>query len=104
MAAGEGADQRLGMALDRIAARLALPFAGGDIGIELGVAETLEGDDGRREAVAGNAFGIDERHRRMDAVPPSGKRSDERRVGKECVSSFKSRWSPCHQKKNKTNL
>src|SRR3546814_15350949 len=27
-------------------------------------------------------------------------RSDERRVGKECVSSFRSRWSPFHLKKN----
>src|SRR3546814_13575906 len=24
------------------------------------------------------------------------KRSDERRVGKECVSTCRSRWSPCH--------
>src|SRR3546814_3335836 len=23
-------------------------------------------------------------------------RSEERRVGKECVSTFRSRWSPCH--------
>src|SRR3546814_19105957 len=26
-------------------------------------------------------------------------RSEERRVGKECVSTFKSRWSPDHSKK-----
>src|SRR3546814_1647235 len=26
----------------------------------------------------------------------SGKRSEERRVGKECVSPCRSRWSPCH--------
>src|SRR3546814_11840174 len=26
-------------------------------------------------------------------------RSDERRVGKECVSTFRSRWSPYHYKK-----
>src|SRR3546814_15580388 len=30
-------------------------------------------------------------------------RSEERRVGKECVSTCRSRWSPCNsQKKNKT--
>src|SRR3546814_18580652 len=29
----------------------------------------------------------------------TGHRSEERRVGKECVSTFKSRWSPNHQKK-----
>src|SRR3546814_5203202 len=32
-------------------------------------------------------------HRR--AAPPSG-RSEERRVGKECVSTCRSRWSPYH--------
>src|SRR3546814_14808712 len=28
-------------------------------------------------------------------------RSEERRVGKECVSMCRSRWSPSHSKKNK---
>src|SRR3546814_10956220 len=28
-------------------------------------------------------------------------RSEERRVGKECVSTCRSRWSPSHKKKNK---
>src|SRR3546814_13917929 len=28
-------------------------------------------------------------------------RSEERRVGKECVSTCRSRWSPDHKKKNK---
>src|SRR3546814_15208285 len=28
--------------------------------------------------------------------------SDERRVGKECVSTFRSRWSPSHEKKKKS--
>src|SRR3546814_20004038 len=30
----------------------------------------------------------------------TGKRSEERRVGKECVSTCRSRWSPYHSKKN----
>src|SRR3546814_1015274 len=30
-------------------------------------------------------------------------RSEERRVGKECVSTCRSRWSPYHLKKNKSN-
>src|SRR3546814_18808553 len=30
-------------------------------------------------------------------------RSEERRVGKECVSTFKFRWSPDHSKKKKFN-
>src|SRR3546814_15287521 len=29
-----------------------------------------------------------------------GSRSEERRVGKECVSTCRSRWSPYHSKKN----
>src|SRR3546814_18535174 len=42
---------------------------------------------------------------RFPAVPPaSSVRSEERRVGKECVSTCRSRWSPYHQKKkNRTN-
>src|SRR3546814_14495077 len=28
------------------------------------------------------------------------RRSEERRVGKECVSTVRSRWSPYHKKKN----
>src|SRR3546814_18901935 len=30
-------------------------------------------------------------------------RSEERRVGKECASTCRSRWSPYHYKKKKTN-
>src|SRR3546814_19754005 len=30
-------------------------------------------------------------------------RSEERRVGKECVSTCRSRWSPYHQQKNTQN-
>src|SRR3546814_16402524 len=30
-------------------------------------------------------------------------RSEERRVGKECVSTCRSRWSPYNEKKNNTN-
>src|SRR3546814_13164831 len=34
----------------------------------------------------------------------SGRRSEERRVGKECVSTCRSRWSPYHYKKKKSTL
>src|SRR3546814_19156948 len=34
---------------------------------------------------------------RLQAVP----RSEKRRVGKECVSTCRSRWTPYHEKKNK---
>src|SRR3546814_17976328 len=30
-------------------------------------------------------------------------RSEERRVGKECVRTFRSRWSPYHEKKKQKN-
>src|SRR3546814_18093269 len=33
------------------------------------------------------------------AGPRTSSRSEERRVGKECVSTCRSRWSPCHLKK-----
>src|SRR3546814_11641711 len=39
------------------------------------------------------------------SVLVAAKRSEERRVGKECVSTCRSRWSPYHYKKNqKTTL
>src|SRR3546814_16857475 len=37
-----------------------------------------------------------ERLRRKAFLPDSRKRSEERRVGKECVSTCRSRWSPYH--------
>src|SRR3546814_14876679 len=36
---------------------------------------------------------------RFDNLAPE--RSEERRVGKECVSKCSYRWSPCNKKKNK---
>src|SRR3546814_19404312 len=41
-------------------------------------------------------------HRESFRIPIGGSniRSEERRVGKECVSTCRSRWSPYHQKKN----
>src|SRR3546814_13729550 len=44
-------------------------------------------------------------HRAAERAPagrgaaPDGGRSEERRVGKECVSTCRSRWSPYHYKK-----
>src|SRR3546814_10351043 len=32
----------------------------------------------------------------LDAILAAGERSEERRVGKECVSTCRSRWSPYH--------
>src|SRR3546814_21075002 len=47
----------------------------------------------------------DRRHVAARAFPdefPDRRRSEERRVGKECVSTCRSRWSPYHQKKKQT--
>src|SRR3546814_11146290 len=37
----------------------------------------------------------------VQAGKQKGARSEERRVGKECVSTCRSRWSPYHYKKKK---
>src|SRR3546814_11489420 len=37
-------------------------------------------------------------------IVPAPFRSDERRVGKECVSTCRSRWSPYHEKKKTNHL
>src|SRR3546814_13210135 len=39
----------------------------------------------------------------MKVAQESRGRSDERRVGKECVSTCRSRWSPYHYKKTTTS-
>src|SRR3546814_13350170 len=39
---------------------------------------------------------------RVERETESFGRSEERRVGKECVSTCRSRWSPDHYKKTKT--
>src|SRR3546814_15310537 len=51
-------------------------------------------------AVAGQQAGGAERLGGGLGLAP---RSEERRVGKECVSTFRSRWSPAHEKKKETD-
>src|SRR3546814_12897207 len=48
--------------------------------------------------VSGNSF-TETASTAMDAV----RRSEERRVGKECVSTCRSRWTPYHYKKKNVN-
>src|SRR3546814_16531485 len=61
-------------------------------------------DVGSVEAVEQHDDG--ERRQRVDAPPhgidgaEAGVRSEERRVGKECGSTCRSRWSPYHKKKH----
>src|SRR3546814_13406137 len=42
------------------------------------------------------AYGLDKNENKTIAVYDLGGRSEERRVGKECVSTCRSRWSPYH--------
>src|SRR3546814_15139167 len=42
---------------------------------------------------------LSDARRRRRAAAQHGRRSEERRVGKECVSTCRSRWSPYHYKK-----
>src|SRR3546814_2637394 len=49
------------------------------------------------EQIAGQRIGGDRADR---VVLPATRRSEESRVGKECVSTCSSRWSPNHYKKN----
>src|SRR3546814_14064831 len=43
-------------------------------------------------------------HLFRDCAPDSPNRSEERRVGKECVSTCRSRWSPYHYKKKQQTI
>src|SRR3546814_17171998 len=47
-----------------------------------------------------NASRLSQATRVRSSQPRSAARSEERRVGKECVSTCRSRWSPYHSKKN----
>src|SRR3546814_19086156 len=47
-------------------------------------------------ACVGEAIGLSLPNSNMMPAPYEGHRSEERRVGKECVSTCRSRWSPYH--------
>src|SRR3546814_14219638 len=47
-------------------------------------------------AIWGCELAAGEGRERIYIVEPTGDRSEERRVGKECVSTCRSRWSPYH--------
>src|SRR3546814_20473280 len=47
------------------------------------------------------SMSIGRRDAEKQGYPPSRERSEERRVGKECVSTCRSRWSPYHEKQKK---
>src|SRR3546814_13398733 len=57
-------------------------------------------DEAREQIAAGMDPAIEKKRARI-AARHAAARSEERRVGKECVSTFRSRWAPHHEKKNK---
>src|SRR3546814_13452616 len=70
------------------------------------VQETVErpGDPfGERRTFLVQAGG-DTRDRKQAGYARHSERSEERRVGKECVSTCRSRWSPYHYKKKTKTL
>src|SRR3546814_12914421 len=81
--AGEGGGVRLLRRPDGLLSRLPLRRRRG---------RRRQGDDER----GGLGAGAD--------TPRQPPRSEERRVGKECVSTFRSRWSPYHEKKKTIQL
>src|SRR3546814_13469326 len=77
------------------------------VGDHARIQEALE-QDGRPEPL-GALFEIGEATGPEIEEPAPGKRrqdrrSEERRVGKECVSTCRYRWSPYHYKKKKTRI
>src|SRR3546814_14503797 len=72
---------------------------GGRIGeARVGIAERLDplGLEKERPAGAEAAQDIVRPRARADQLGPGGARSEERRVGKEGVSTCRSRWQPYH--------
>src|SRR3546814_11907488 len=71
-----------------------------EIGCRMGIAFTVVADRANAGGGIVVRYGRDEAAAGEIALPCA--RSEERRVGKECVSTCRSRWSPYHSKKNTT--
>src|SRR3546814_16370463 len=84
--AGAGNDTLRGTAGDNVLGA----GAGNDTITGGGGSDTIDAGEGLDTVVFSGAY---------DAYTIT--RSEERRVGKECVSPCRSRWSPYHKKKNK---
>src|SRR3546814_21036145 len=59
----------------------------------------IEGQRATRRRPGDRAIALDQLGQ-LALAYGGGHRSEERRVGKECVSTCRSRWSPYHYKKN----
>src|SRR3546814_15068529 len=87
----------------------AASYASGAFGTAVGIASTAEGEVS--VAVGSNAAAIGTRATALGSnaiaardysTAVGDERSEERRVGQECVSKCRARWSPYHYKK--TNI
>src|SRR3546814_14771273 len=58
--------------------------------------QTEDEEERRWQRVAGRKIPEGLPHTRFEGAPGHDQRSEERRVGKECVSTCRSRWSPYH--------
>src|SRR3546814_21043533 len=84
--------------------RLAQPFLHPTVCQEIATLSVLQHDSGGRVVQEGLELRLTPLQRGADPVPllshsrmgPARRRSEERRVGKECVSTCRSRWSPYH--------
>src|SRR3546814_13115222 len=97
-AAHHAADHLLLILMDRPGIserRHRTPQAIGFIGGEFG------GDDGKFHRLFLKQGDAACPEKQMVKFPGIVRRSEERRVGKECVSTCRSRWSPDHEKKTK---
>src|SRR3546814_13537676 len=56
-------------------------------------------DQAQALAVGRNVAALQAEAARLEMIAAVRQRSEERRVGKECVSTCRSRWSPYHLKK-----
>src|SRR3546814_1125960 len=71
--------------------------AGREPGFHLDAGAGRAGPGNPVPAIAVAIYGAEVRRRALFAVPGlEDRRSEERRVGKECVSTCRSRWSPYH--------
>src|SRR3546814_18274991 len=76
-------------------------LAGLEFGLDVAPFGRLFGELGKKAralglAEAGRAHELEASARRGGFLVGVDQRSEERRVGKECVSTCRSRWSPCH--------
>src|SRR3546814_21130701 len=56
----------------------------------------LNSQDNQLRRMQGQGDQLEQMQAQIDALRSENSRSDERRVGKECVSTCRSRWSPYH--------